>query len=107
MQASMVPTAESERRPWHAHSRSYLLASVGFLGIFLFGYDTGLGGGVIAIPAFSKSFDITGKKTASEIADLQGNIVAILQGGAFFGAIIAAWVNDLLGRKYSLMGKLI
>lgn len=105
MQTSMVPTAESERRPWHAHSRSYLLASVGFLGIFLFGYDTGLGGGVIAIPAFSKSFNITG--TPQEIADLQGNIVAILQGGAFFGAIIAAWVNDLLGRKYSLMGKLI
>ncbi|XAO26425.1 hypothetical protein I312_105262 [Cryptococcus bacillisporus CA1280] len=101
MQTSMVPTAESERRPWHAHSRSYLLASVGFLGIFLFGYDTGLGGGVIAIPAFSKSFNITG--TPQEIADLQGNIVAILQGGAFFGAIIAAWVNDWLGRKYSLM----
>ncbi|AFR98131.2 sugar transporter [Cryptococcus neoformans] len=101
MQASMVPTSDSERRPWHAHSRSYLLASVGFLGIFLFGYDTGLGGGVIALSSFSKSFNITGTK--DQIADLQGNIVAILQGGAFFGAIIAAWVNDWLGRKYSLM----
>lgn len=101
----MVPTADSERRPWHAHSRSYLLASVGFLGIFLFGYDTGLGGGVIAISAFSKSFNITANHTPQQIADLQGNIVAILQGGAFFGAIIAAWINDWLGRKYSLMGK--
>ncbi|WVN87388.1 uncharacterized protein L203_102567 [Cryptococcus depauperatus CBS 7841] len=100
-QSSLVPTASSASRPWHAHSRSYFLAAVGFLGIFLFGYDTGLGGGVIALSSFSNSFHITG--SADKKAQLQGNVVAILQGGAFFGAIIAAWVNDYMGRKRSLM----
>ncbi|WVQ76466.1 hypothetical protein IAR50_006134 [Cryptococcus sp. DSM 104548] len=100
-ETSIVPTATAAARPWHAHSRSYLLAAVGFLGILLFGYDTGLGGGVIALPSFATSFKIEG--SADYKADLQGNIVAILQGGAFFGAIFAAWMNDWLGRKWSLM----
>lgn len=55
-------------------------------GIFLFGYDTGIGGGVLVLPTFAKDFGITGSK--EHVADLQGNVVAILQGGAFFGAII-------------------
>ncbi|WVQ80303.1 hypothetical protein IAT38_002408 [Cryptococcus sp. DSM 104549] len=99
---SIVPTADEARRPWNAHIRAYYLAAVGFLGIFLFGYDTGLGGGVIALKSFSESFNIE-SGDAQHVADLQGNVVAILQGGAFFGAIIAAWVNDYLGRKNSLM----
>lgn len=55
-------------------------------GIFLFGYDTGIGGGVLVLPTFAADFGITGSK--EHVADLQGNVVAILQGGAFFGAII-------------------
>lgn len=31
-------TTPVAKRPWHAHSRAYLLAAVGFMGIFLFGY---------------------------------------------------------------------
>ncbi|WVQ94086.1 hypothetical protein IAU59_001164 [Kwoniella sp. CBS 9459] len=100
-EAQEVTLAPDTHRPWHAHSRAYLLAAVGFMGIFLFGYDTGLGGGVIAIPSFAKDFNITGSK--SHIASLQGNIVAILQGGAFFGAIGGAPLEDYLGRKWSLM----
>jgi hypothetical protein len=68
--------ADEGVRPWHAHSRAYLLALVGFLGtyrshiqwrmtyvvegIFLFGYDTGLGGGVIALKTFQVQFGIKG-----------------------------------------------
>ncbi|KAK8845347.1 hypothetical protein IAR55_006060 [Kwoniella newhampshirensis] len=99
--ASIVPTADAAHRPWNAHSRAYLQAAVGFLGIFLFGYDTGLGGGVIALKSFSQSFGLVGN--AQRVAQLQGNVVAILQGGAFFGAIIAAFVQDRIGRKYALM----
>lgn len=65
------------KRPWNAHSRAYFLAVIGFMGIFLFGYDTGLGGGVLVLPSFARDFGITG--TATEVANLQGNVVAILQ----------------------------
>ena len=95
------PAALHANRPWHAHSRAYMLALVGFMGIFLFGYDTGLGGGVIALKTFSHDFGITG--TPTQVANLQGNVVSILQGGAFFGAIIGGQVEDRIGRKYALM----
>ncbi|OCF70909.1 sugar transporter [Kwoniella mangroviensis CBS 8886] len=100
-EAQEASFALDTHRPWHAHSRAYMLAAVGFMGIFLFGYDTGLGGGVIALPSFAKDFHISGTKTY--VASLQGNIVAILQGGAFFGAIFGAPLEDYLGRKWSLM----
>lgn len=90
-----------DNRPWHAHSRAYALALVGFLGIFLFGYDAGLGGGVIALKTFSTTFGIVGGP--EEVARLQGNVVSILQGGAFFGAIFGGQVEDYIGRKYALM----
>lgn len=47
--------------------------------IVLFGYDTGLGGGVIAQPAFIRDMGITA--TGKPLADIKGNIVSILQGG--------------------------
>ena len=79
------------------HSLSPILT----IGIFLFGYDTGLGGGVIALKTFSNSFGITGSRT--HIAKLQGNVVSILQGGAFFGAMFGGFIEERLGRKYALM----
>jgi hypothetical protein len=39
----------------------------------------GLGGGVLVLPTFASSFNITG--SATHIADLQGHVVSILQGG--------------------------
>jgi hypothetical protein len=39
--SSLVPTEAHVERPWNAHYRAYLLAAIGFMGIFLFGYDTG------------------------------------------------------------------
>jgi hypothetical protein len=50
------------------------------MGIFMFGYDTGLGGGLIALPSFSKRFGLS-VLTGKELADAKGNIVSILQGG--------------------------
>lgn len=70
--------------------------------IVLFGYDTGLGGGVVAQPAFLHDMGIAhlGK---TELADLKANIVSILQGGSFFGALGAAPLSNYIGRKYSLL----
>lgn len=42
-------------------------------------------------------------KPVSNLATLQGNIVSILQGGAFFGAIFAAPIENGIGRKRCLM----
>jgi len=56
---------------------------------------------VIALKTFSESFGITG--TPTEVAILQGNVVSILQGGAFFGALGGGPVEERIGRKYALM----
>ncbi len=77
------------------------MAVIAYLGIVLFGYDTGLGGGVLKLPSFIRDFKITGNDT--EVANLSANIVSILQGGAFFGALGAAPVSNGIGRKWSLM----
>jgi len=52
------------------------------MGIFMFGYDTGLGGGLIALPSFAQRFGLAALDPKSqELADKKGNIVSILQGG--------------------------
>lgn len=71
------------------------------MGIFLFGYDTGLGGGVIKLPGFIKDYGIEGSATYK--ANLSANIVSILQAGAFFGALGAAPFSNWLGRKWTIM----
>ena len=61
---------------------------------------------MIALETFSKSFGIplgTSPAVAQHRAELQGNVVSILQGGAFFGAIIGGQIEDRIGRKYALM----
>lgn len=37
-------------------------------------------------------------------ANLEGNIVSVLQAGCFVGALAAFWLCDALGRKWSLVG---
>jgi sugar porter (SP) family MFS transporter len=83
------------------NSRAYLMAVIAYLGIVLFGYDTGLGGGVLKLPSFIRDFGIHGN--ALYVANLSANIVSILQGGAFFGALGAAPVSNWIGRKWALM----
>ena len=47
-----------------------------------FGYDTGIGGGVIALPAFQSAF--YGRAlTIADRAELSSNVVSILFLGAF------------------------
>ncbi|KAI9635769.1 sugar transporter [Dioszegia hungarica] len=96
-----LPSASQRSPKWNVNSRAYLCAAIGFLGIFLFGYDAGLGGGVLVLPSFASDFGIEG--TAEHVADLQGNVVSIFQGGAFFGALGSSPIMDKMGRKWSLM----
>ena len=78
-----------------------MLAIAAYFGIVLFGYDTGLGGGVVSQQPFLDDMKIHG--SAKHIADIKANIVSILQGGSFFGALGAAPMNNAIGRKKSLL----
>lgn len=61
----------------------------------------GLGGGVLVLPTLAAGSGLTGNPT--RFVALQGHVVSILQGGAFFGALFGAPMEDNFGRKYSLM----
>ncbi|OQE31554.1 hypothetical protein PENSTE_c001G02731 [Penicillium steckii] len=86
--------------------RVYILTSVAYLGSLLFGYDTGVMGSVLALDSFKKDFGLpvgTGGFADSENASISSNVVSLLTAGCFFGSIFAAYINDRIGRRYSLM----
>lgn len=84
-----------------AYRKAYWLTAVASFGGMLFGWDTGLIGGVLTMDAFQHSFNIDSE--SSDFANLQGNIVSVLQGGCFFGAAASFWLSDKIGRKWSLV----
>lgn len=51
--------------------------------------------------AFQHSFGLDSK--SPEFANLQGNIVSVLQAGCFFGALASFYVSDTFGRKWALI----
>lgn len=51
--------------------------------------------------AFQHSFKLDPK--SSNFANLQGNIVSVLQAGCFFGALASFYVSDTFGRKRALI----
>jgi sugar porter (SP) family MFS transporter len=86
--------------------RVYWLAFIVYWGIVLFGYDTGIAGGVVAQEYFQRHFHLTNpdgtlnKKRSDEVTS---NVVSVLQGGAFFGALSSAPVSARIGRKWTLI----
>lgn len=67
----------------------------------LFGYDNGLLSGIITSPEF---FKVYGTLSPS----LQGTVVALLEVGAFFGAITCLFTGDRYGRRVnSFIGSFI
>ncbi|KAJ2915066.1 hypothetical protein MD484_g5344, partial [Candolleomyces efflorescens] len=85
--------------------RVYWLAFIVYWGIVLFGYDTGIGGGVVSARYFQLTFgmiDADGVKDQKKINNVSGNVVAVLQAGAFFGALSSAPVSSKIGRKWTL-----
>lgn len=63
----------------------------------LFGYDQGVFGGVIVTPDFLKTLKIEGD------ASTQGTVTAIYDIGCFFGALMAYFLADILGRKKAVL----
>ncbi|KAI6011830.1 general substrate transporter [Pisolithus marmoratus] len=86
--------------------RVYWLAFVVYWGIFLFGYDSGIAGGVVSQPYFESHFGLLGSDgTIDKAKDTQvsSNVVSVLQAGAFFGALGSAPISAWLGRRRTLV----
>lgn len=83
------------------YRNAYILTFFAAFAGMLFGWDTGLISGVLIMPAFQRSFNLDPK--SKNFSNVQGDIVSILQGGAFFGAASSFYISDRLGRKLALI----
>ncbi|KAG9232891.1 putative glucose transporter rco-3 [Amylocarpus encephaloides] len=96
------------KKPEGVPGRSWPAIAVGMFVAFggvLFGYDTGTIGGILAMrfwrDTFSTGYMVDGQLeiTANETS----LIVSILSAGTFFGALTAAPMADVLGRRWALI----
>ncbi|KIY44094.1 sugar transporter [Fistulina hepatica ATCC 64428] len=94
-----------DREAFFKNIRVYWLAFVAYWGIVVFGYDTGIAGGVVENPIFLEAFGVTKNGVTDEAKedDISSNVVSVLQAGAFFGALISAPVSSHIGRRYTLL----
>ncbi|KAF2719645.1 general substrate transporter [Polychaeton citri CBS 116435] len=83
------------------YRRAYMLTVVASFGGMLYGWDTGLIGGVLTMQSFRDSFGLDAHST--DYANLSGNIVSTLQAGCFFGAMSSFYVSNTHGRKNALL----
>lgn len=63
-------------------------------------------GSVLALNSFKTDFGLplgSGGFASAKNSQVSSNVVSLLTAGCFFGAIAAAFINDRLGRKISLM----
>ncbi|KAF8492252.1 general substrate transporter [Gautieria morchelliformis] len=74
----------------------YFIAFTAYWGIFLFGYDTGIAGGVVTQKIFQNAFNVS----KSQVNTVSSNVVSVLQAGAFFGALGSAPISSWLGRRW-------
>ncbi|KIK97019.1 hypothetical protein PAXRUDRAFT_137157 [Paxillus rubicundulus Ve08.2h10] len=72
------------------------------MGSIFYGWDIGLIGGILSLPSFQQYFGVD-KISASAQANLNGNIVSILQAGCFFGALSTGLISGRYGRKNPLL----
>ncbi|GAA97811.1 uncharacterized protein L969DRAFT_89643 [Mixia osmundae IAM 14324] len=81
----------------------YLMASCASFGGMLFGWDTGLIGGVLSMASFQRSFNLNAKDSKA-FARTTGDIVSSLQAGCFFGALmITPLCSTRYGRKKAII----
>ncbi|KAJ9616087.1 Plasma membrane low glucose sensor [Knufia peltigerae] len=73
----------------------------------LFGYDTGIIGGILAMKKWRELFSTGYINPVDHLPDVntaqQSEIVSILSAGTFFGAIFSAPAADYLGRRWAMI----
>jgi sugar porter (SP) family MFS transporter len=92
----MSQLAESDSARLHQKHRNAVTraAALTAVGGVLFGYDTGVVGGVL--PNIASDFSLTSPFD-------KGLVVAILLAGASIGALVAGRIADQLGRRYTIL----
>ncbi|CAK7239143.1 MAG: hypothetical protein STHCBS139747_000570 [Sporothrix thermara] len=85
--------------------RVFALAAAACFGGTLFGMDTGIIGGVLAMPDFKREFALERLAVTdpTKAANLSANLVTVMQAGAFAGALVANPFGDRFGRKPGMM----
>ncbi|KAI1075420.1 general substrate transporter [Whalleya microplaca] len=68
------------------------------IGAMLFGFDTGVAGGVVALGSFKEEFNLA--TSATVYANASSNFISVLNAGAFFGTMIPPLMSKFIGRKW-------
>ncbi|KAI0999521.1 hypothetical protein K3495_g8678 [Podosphaera aphanis] len=91
------------------YRNSYFLSFVTSFGGMLFGWDTGLIGGILTMEPFQKSFGLRNQSSEEkqDFSNKIGNIVSVLQAGCFLGAMCSFYFSNHFGRKKALFFGLI
>ncbi|KAL5046038.1 general substrate transporter [Aspergillus fruticulosus] len=99
------PTTTSSQQLLIQHDslRIYYVAAVACTGGLLFGYDSGVIGGVLTFPSFAHSFyPDTSTSTSQSETNINALAVATQQAGALLGCLLIWPVTNTLGRRKAL-----
>ncbi|KAI9722624.1 MAG: hypothetical protein M1812_001555 [Candelaria pacifica] len=79
-----------------------LCAAFSAIGGLLFGYDQGVVSVILVMPQFLDRFPQV-SETASGAGFKKGLLTAMIELGAFIGALNQGWIADKISRKYSIV----
>ncbi|KAK6069854.1 sugar transporter [Seiridium cupressi] len=82
------------------HKAAIAVSAAVNVGSCLFGFDTGVAGGVVALASFKNEFNLA--SSTAVYTEASSNIIALLNAGAFFGTFIPPILNKFFGRKILL-----
>ncbi|WWC72735.1 uncharacterized protein I206_106699 [Kwoniella pini CBS 10737] len=84
----------------------YAVVGIATCGFSLFGYDQGLMSGIIASRQFNTEFPATKQHDVNDVhaGTVQGSVTSCYEVGCFFGALIAFFIGDKMGRRKMMFG---
>ncbi|EKD12585.1 quinate permease [Drepanopeziza brunnea f. sp. 'multigermtubi' MB_m1] len=80
------------------NSKVFMIALFACLGGFLYGYNQGVFSGILTMPSFERYM---GSYVTNQ--SKKGWLTAILELGAWFGALVSGFLAEALSRKYAIM----